>query len=511
MKKQSLDKIKKEISLKDYLKIVAIPFFLVFVGAFFILFNTYDNSKLLVEDQFNKQQKILINQVSLGIENNMDLLVKEIETFVENPSIKEMDLEKANGRIGSVFSRISILGVNDIGFLDSDGVLKKNISAPQIIGTNFSFRQYYQQSKVLKKSAPVYEFIEFKGVDAGEKGIIIASPIFNEVGKFNGVAVFTIKVSDLIKKFEPLGSLLGSFWSADESGHILYHGAYESGTGFEEMEGVDKSFGDFWEKIKLNKDYQGEYVNFEGDTVYGTSKSIEIAGVSIYIIVEVPAKTATALLFSFLSNNILITLIVLLLVVGFSLLAFYFVNKDIVKQLKLSNNELEIIAEKNIKAKNELRFYEEVVENMAEGVSVTGMDDFIIKYANPKFEEMFGYSQGEMVGKNVSIINAPSSKKSEEIAKEIMRVIQTKGGWSGEVNNIKKDGISFWCNVRVSTFDHSEYGKVAISVHNDITGKKKAEKELNNKMAELEKLNKLMVGREIKMREIKKSIKAERL
>ncbi len=135
------------------------------------------------------------------------------------------------------------------------------------------------------------------------------------------------------------------------------------------------------------------------------------------------------------------------------------------------------------KIEEELRLHSEIMTNMAEGVYLIRTNDGIITYTNPKFEKMFGYKQGEMIGKNVSIVNAPTDKDPRETAKEIMEILERTGEWHGEVKNIKKDGTPFWCYANVSTFDHPEHGRVWVSVHTDITERKRAEQKLKENEA----------------------------
>jgi PAS domain-containing protein len=56
---------------------------------------------------------------------------------------------------------------------------------------------------------------------------------------------------------------------------------------------------------------------------------------------------------------------------------------------------------------SELRFQSEVMRNIPCGVMVARTSNGVMVYANSVFEEMFGYSPGELAGKHVSIINAP--------------------------------------------------------------------------------------------------------
>ena len=121
------------------------------------------------------------------------------------------------------------------------------------------------------------------------------------------------------------------------------------------------------------------------------------------------------------------------------------------------------------KVEEESQLQAEIIANMAEGVYLIRESDGIIVFANPKFEEMFGYDIGEMIGQHVAIVNAPGDKSSIETANEIMAIIFKTGGWQGEVKNIKKNGKILWCHAKVYRFKHSTHGDVLVSVHSDIT------------------------------------------
>jgi PAS domain S-box-containing protein len=112
------------------------------------------------------------------------------------------------------------------------------------------------------------------------------------------------------------------------------------------------------------------------------------------------------------------------------------------------------------------------------GLSFVRANDLIILKASPKFESLFGYGSGELIGKHVAILNAPTDQFPEDVAKEIMFALQKKGKWKGEVKNIRKDGVTFWSNASVSVFDDPKYGKVFLSIHTNITPKKSIENEL---------------------------------
>ncbi|MBF0118647.1 MAG: PAS domain S-box protein [Desulfobacterales bacterium] len=135
-------------------------------------------------------------------------------------------------------------------------------------------------------------------------------------------------------------------------------------------------------------------------------------------------------------------------------------------------------------AEETLRLHSEMLQNMSEGIYLIRVSDGTIVYANQRFELMFGYDAGELIGKHVSIVNAKGDKSAEAIADEIIYSLTQKGRWSGDVNNIKKNGSTFWCKANVSTFEHPRYGKVWLSVHEDITYRKQAEDKINRILIE---------------------------
>lgn len=151
---------------------------------------------------------------------------------------------------------------------------------------------------------------------------------------------------------------------------------------------------------------------------------------------------------------------------------------DELEQVTLAINDMQTRLRNDIQKREqlveELRLQSEIIANLAEGVYLGRADDGVIVFTNPAFEKMFGYGSGEMIGKHVSILNAPSDKHPEETAKEIRGILDKTGSWQGEINNIKKDGTPFWCYAHVSMFDHPVYGKVWVTAHIDITERKQA-------------------------------------
>jgi PAS domain S-box-containing protein len=148
------------------------------------------------------------------------------------------------------------------------------------------------------------------------------------------------------------------------------------------------------------------------------------------------------------------------------------------------------------KTRHERRQAEEIVQlhnaivtNMMEGIQLARLDDLKIIYTNPRFDEMFGYRKGELIGKNVGLLNAAGEQSAEGTVERISGSLMESGRWSGELCNLKKDGTIFWTRALVSKLQHPRLGSLSITVQEDITERKRAEEALRSAKEAAEEAN----------------------
>jgi PAS domain S-box-containing protein len=116
---------------------------------------------------------------------------------------------------------------------------------------------------------------------------------------------------------------------------------------------------------------------------------------------------------------------------------------------------------------------------MAGGVCLIKASDLTIVYTNPKFDSMFGYTDGELAGQPVGVLNYVDTEITPDASVlDIVTQLDRNGEAQYEVYNKKKDGRLFWCRVHTSMFEHPEYGTVYVSVQEDVTELKQAEQAL---------------------------------
>ncbi|MBP7055757.1 MAG: PAS domain S-box protein [Candidatus Omnitrophica bacterium] len=134
---------------------------------------------------------------------------------------------------------------------------------------------------------------------------------------------------------------------------------------------------------------------------------------------------------------------------------------------------------------------------------ISELNSGLIIDANETFYRTTGFSKEEVIGHSTVELNILSQKVRSDITRSLLygnkylknteMTMRTK---SGETRTI----IFSAEVIRVGGED------IMVAVANDITARKQAEEELQRKMDELERFNKLAVGRELKMLELKAKI-----
>ena len=96
------------------------------------------------------------------------------------------------------------------------------------------------------------------------------------------------------------------------------------------------------------------------------------------------------------------------------------------------------------------------------------------EYVNPKFLEVTGYTQEELIGKTPSIIK--SGLTLPDVYEDIWHTILSGREWRGEVQNSRKNGELYWEYEAISPLKN-EQGEIVnfIAVKEDITERKRAE------------------------------------
>ncbi len=135
------------------------------------------------------------------------------------------------------------------------------------------------------------------------------------------------------------------------------------------------------------------------------------------------------------------------------------------------------LMEEEIKAN--LRTQRELITAINHAPEVIFITDIegTIKYVNPVFTEVTGYTQEEVIGKKASILK--SGKHSKEFYKELWETLLSGKIWQGEFINKRKDGSTYIDeSIIAPVFD--ETGKIIsfIAIKRDVTQEKKFQEQI---------------------------------
>lgn len=127
------------------------------------------------------------------------------------------------------------------------------------------------------------------------------------------------------------------------------------------------------------------------------------------------------------------------------------------------------------KAQKQIAMFANAFKNISECVIIGDTQDNIV-FVNEAFTKTYGYKTEEIIGKNVSLIR--SSKNPIHIVREILPKT-LKGGWKGELINVKKSGEEFFISLSTSPIYDEKGNLIALAgIVEDITERKKTIQQL---------------------------------
>ena len=147
-----------------------------------------------------------------------------------------------------------------------------------------------------------------------------------------------------------------------------------------------------------------------------------------------------------------------------------------------------------------------VVAHTHESVVVTDRNG-IIEYVNPAFLNMTGFTLEEVLGKPMSIVS--SKNHTQAFYKRMWHRILSGKTWEGELLNRRKNGEDFWEMTSINPVKDGR-GEIThfVAVKKDITESRQHEMLLKSQLEELERFNRITIGREMTMIDLKKEVNA---
>ena len=132
-----------------------------------------------------------------------------------------------------------------------------------------------------------------------------------------------------------------------------------------------------------------------------------------------------------------------------------------------------------------LRKFSLAIEHGPVSVMITDAEGRI-EYVNPKFTEITGYAPAEAIGRQPNLLNSGEAPK--EVFAGMWRELRAGREWHGELLNRKKNGELFWEDTSIAPL-MDDRGRIThfVAAKEDITARKRAEAQVRDHNAELER------------------------
>jgi len=193
-------------------------------------------------------------------------------------------------------------------------------------------------------------------------------------------------------------------------------------------------------------------------------ETLFLGAIAIILIICVILYFSTS---AFEKENLAILLIGLLFV-AYLFFSFYLIRNKLDKQLAEKQKHLMLA---------------HAVESISDCIVITDQQKRII-FINEAFKKTYGYSEKELMGKDISIVYY--SKHPPNIS-HYNFLSSSEEKWTGEVVHCKKDGLKFPVRLSSSVIK-DEYGNsvAVVTVATDLTEQKAAEEEIKRYIEELQ-------------------------
>ncbi len=162
---------------------------------------------------------------------------------------------------------------------------------------------------------------------------------------------------------------------------------------------------------------------------------------------------------------------------------FAFIFSSALQRNKLYNKAQTELVEKEA-AYEQVRKFSKGIEQSPNSIVITN-SNYEIEYVNPYFTELTGYTYEEVLGKNPNVLKSGQTKK--EVYEDLWKTLAKGETWHGEFLNLKKSGQLYWESASIGPITDIN-GKIThyIAIKQDITEKKKKDKQLKDSLEEKE-------------------------
>ena len=465
---------------------------------------------LFVQDQIKQETNIIeserlitISQIASRTELRIDNAVSILkilskdkhltnpplsETFIDEklhgiPEDADMDRRKAMQVVFdeySSFQNMLFLLPNGDVYINEPFFFQKTMTV-----SNFAFRDWYREV-IDSKDAIVSDVVISKS--SNKPNVVIAVPVFSQDKSVQGILTGSLDLDIIQERLKELKAY------TDERILIID----DTRTIVADSEGILKG-----QNVTLGIGAIKNALIGKSGTISGTINDTKVfvaynpikVGQNTWAIISIQPYDQA---FSVVNKTIHSSLILIVLIIIMATMSIFTVNRLFHKQFKLrkqaEDTNTSLVKTQALLLKSEER-YRELYQLSPDAIIVFDINGVITSY-NKSFEDMFGYSLQELVGKSIFII---VSDNHTELAHTYFEDIRKTGNLKNKENWLKKkDSTIFPSLFSISTItDHDNSMTEYLCIIKDIS-------EIHNTQKKLEEAHKTIQEQIEKLKDIDK-------
>ncbi len=307
--------------------------------------------------------------------------------------------------------------------------------------------------KVLKGEAQIIPPFEHEH-EEGDFLIYLATPIFDNSSKVEGIALITIDTKIVLQNIleHAFTGESGESYLFDEHSHMISHSRFDE----KYDHAILNSF-----LIKKVIETKGKtssykaYLDYRGVLVFGSSMWNDEIGMGYVTEIDSDEALEGFYIIETIVYTVYGSILILFFIVYF--LVQYLTRKA---YYKLEDSEL---------------FLSNIMDSAADGI-VTINEKGLIQTFNQAAEKLFGYDRSEVIGKNVSVLaSEPHSSNHDKYLNNYLTTgIPKVLNKTAEVMAVRKDGTKLPVSLRVGEVKFKNY-RIFTGLIQDITERKQSE------------------------------------
>ena len=91
----------------------------------------FRESDKITHTEFNKRQLLIAKQTATGIKSHLELMATSVRAIARRPNIGAFNDPMVMSVVRLEFDELEQMGANDLGIIDTNGILRYSVRAPE--------------------------------------------------------------------------------------------------------------------------------------------------------------------------------------------------------------------------------------------------------------------------------------------------------------------------------------------------------------------------------------------